>query len=260
MKFRTLSIALALLMLGTTTAFSQDKTGDLKITFKLKGDIPKLADVNVTTDKQFCGKHPIKDERLIVDEKSKGIKNVAVYIYTGRRGTELPKQEPQVRTIKLANKDCIFDPHVLITQAGDTLEVSNPDAIGHNTNLPFFKNKPVNFTLPAGQKKDVLLTDAEPAVIPFACNIHPWMVGHILVVDHPFAAVSDEQGVLEIKGIPVGKDVVFRAWHEVGTFKNEIFIDGKKDEWKSNKFEIDIKEGMNDLGVVEVPVGEFSLN
>ncbi|MGB7348074.1 MAG: methylamine utilization protein [Pirellulaceae bacterium] len=259
MNLRTLSIALALAVLSTSSVFAQGKTGDLKITFKLKGDVPTLKNVDVTTDKQFCGKHDIKDERLIVNEKNQGIKNVVVYIYTGRRGTELPKQEPQKRKLNLANKNCVFEPHVLITQTGDTIEVTNPDEVGHNTNLAFFNNEAQNFTIPAGQKKDVLLKESEPAVIPVACNIHPWMVGHILVVDHPFAGISNEDGVLEIKGIPVGKDVVFRAWHEVGTFKNEILIDGKKEEWSSNKFELDIKEGMNDLGVVEVPVKEFEL-
>lgn len=259
MNLRPLSIALALAVLGTSSVFAQDKTGDLKITFKLKGDAPELANVAVTTDKQFCGKKDIKDQRLIVNDANKGIKNVVVYIYTGRRGTDLPKQEPKKRTLNLANDDCVFEPHVLITQTGDTIQVTNPDEVGHNTNLAFFNNPAQNFTIPAGQSKDVLLKDAEPAVIPVACNIHPWMVGHILVVDHPFAAVSNEDGVIEIKGIPVGKDVVFRAWHEVGTFKNEILIEGKKDEWKSNKFEMDIKEGMNDMGVVEVPIEEFDL-
>jgi plastocyanin len=259
LNLRSLSVALALAVLGTPSVFAQDKTGDLKITFKLKGDAPKLANVNVTTDKQFCGNKDILDERLIVNEKNKGIKNVVVYIYTGRRGTDLPKQTPQKRTLNLANKACIFEPHVLITQTGDTIEVTNPDEVGHNTNLAFFNNEAQNFTIPAGQSKEVKLEEADPAVIPVACNIHPWMLAHVLVVDHPFAGISNEDGVLEIKGIPVGKDVVFRAWHEVGTFKNEIHIDGKKEEWKSNKFELDIKEGSNDLGVVEIPIDEFDL-
>ena len=258
MNLRSILGASALILFCTTAAFAQD-TGDLKITFKLLGDAPQLENVKVTTDKPFCGKKDIPDQRLIVNSDNKGIKNVVVYVYTGRRGTDLPKQKPQERTLTLDNKACMFEPHVLLTQVGDTIDVKNPDAVGHNTNLAFFNNDAQNFTIPAGQSKKVSLSKPEPAVIPVACNIHPWMVAHVLVVEHPFAGISDENGVVEIKGIPVGDEVVFRAWHEVGTFKNEIKVDGKKDKWKSNKFEIKIKPGMNDLGTVEVPIGEFDL-
>ena len=258
MNLRTIVSATALILFTATSAFAQD-TGDLKITFKLKGDAPKLDNVKVTTDKQFCGKKDIADERLIVNPENKGIKNVVVYIYTGSRGTKLPKQKPRERKLALDNKACIFEPHVLLTQVGDTIKVNNPDDVGHNTNLAFFNNEAQNFTIPAKQSKEVLLKEPEPAVIPVACNIHPWMVAHVLVVDHPFAGISDENGVLEIKGIPAGEEIVFRAWHEVGTFKSEIYIGGEKEKWKSNKFEVEIKPGMNDLGTVEVPIDEFDL-
>ncbi len=51
--------------------------------------------------------------------------------------------------------------------------------------------------------------------------------------------------------------MVFRASHESGTFKNEIYVNGKKDKWKRNNFEVKIKKGMNDLGTVEVPAANF---
>ncbi|NND99947.1 MAG: methylamine utilization protein [Pirellulaceae bacterium] len=259
MNLRHLVSATALILFCATPVLAQEKTGDLKITFKLKGDAPELGNVDVTTDKPFCGKKDVPDQRLIVNEDSKGIKNVVVYVYTGRRGTELPEQKPRNHKLNLANESCMFEPHVVLAQKGDTIEVTNPDEVGHNTNLGFFNNEAQNFTIPAGQSKTVKLEEAEPAVIPVACNIHPWMLAHVLVVDHPFAGISDENGVLEIKGLPVGDEVVFRAWHEVGTFKNEIYIDGEEEKWSSNKFELEIKPGMNDLGTVEVPVGEFDL-
>ena len=77
------------------------------------------------------------------------------------------------------------------------------------------------------------------------------------MLDHPFAAVSDDDGVLEIKGLPVGDEIVFRANHENGTLK-EVIVNGKETEWRSNKFEVEIKAGMNDMGTIEVPVEAFS--
>jgi plastocyanin len=253
--------ALAALTLIATPALAEDKTGDLKITFKLKGDAPTVKDINVDKDVAFCGKFGLKDNRLIVNKENKGIANVVVYVYTSSRGgTKLPKMDPPKNTHVLANKNCMFEPHVLIAQAGDTLRVTNPDDVGHNANLGFLNNDAQNFTIPAQQEKSIVVKLAEPAPIEVACNIHPWMKARLLVLDHPFAAASDENGVLTIKGLPAGDEVVFRAYHEVGTFKNEIYINGEKEKWKLNRFEVDIEPGMNDLGVVEVPIGEFDLN
>ena len=139
----------------------------------------------------------------------------------------------------------------MIAQTGDTLKVTNPDDVGHNANLSFFNNKQQNLMIPATQEKDVALEKSEPAPIPVDCNIHPWMKAYVVVLDHPFAAVSDENGEMTIKGLPAGEELVFRAYHESGSIK-EVVIGGKKDEWKRSKFEMEIEPGMNDMGTVVV--------
>ncbi len=248
-----------LLFLCAPNVQGQGATGDLKITFKLKGDIPTLKPIDPTTDKAFCGKKDIVDERLIVDKESKGIKNVVVFIKVGRRGPKLPKEKGRkIVTLDLNNKACAFEPHVVLARVGDTVKVNNPDQVGHNSNFGGFVHDE-NFTIPAGQNKTMPLTGPEPTLIPVSCNIHPWMKAHMLVVDHKYAAISNEKGELTIKDIPVGKEFEFQVWHECGTFKNEIYVDGKKDKWSKNRLEMKIKAGMNDLGIVEVPVKEFEL-
>lgn len=253
-------VALAVVLFGMplfANVVSADETGDLKIRFVYGGDPPTAASINADKDAEFCGKHGLKDESLVVNPENKGIKNVVVYVYTGRGGTDLPDQEPKKATHTLANENCRFEPHVVICQVGDTLKVTNPDPVGHNANLKFFANTSQNFMIPAKQEKSVELTEPEPALIPVECNIHPWMKANILVVDHPFAAVSDEDGYLEIKGLPAGEEIVFRASHDSGTFRDEIIVNGEKDSWRSNKFEVDIKAGMNDFGTVEMPPAAF---
>ena len=102
-------------------------TGDLKITFQYDGAAADPATVNVNKDAAFCGKHGLTDETLIVNKDNKGIKNVVVYVYTGRGGSKLAKVDPVNATHVLANKNCRFEPHILITQTGDKLKVTNPD-------------------------------------------------------------------------------------------------------------------------------------
>lgn len=226
--------------------------GDLKIRFEYGGDAPAPAAIDVNKDVEYCGRTKLMNERLLVNAKNKGVKNVVVYVYTGRGGSKLDEVPPAKNTLTLANDKCRFEPHIVIAQTGDTLKVTNPDAVGHNANLGFFNNKQQNFTIPAGQEKEVALEESEPAPIPVDCNIHPWMKSFVVVLDHPFAAASDENGDLIIKGLPEGEKLVFRAYHEAGAIK-EVKIDGKDEEWSRSRFEVEIGPGMNDMGTVVIP-------
>ena len=256
---RKLTAAFAIAILTATTAVADD-TGDLKITFKLKGDAPEREKLDVNKDVQFCGKFGLRDERLMVNKENNGIANIVVYAYvTSRSKFELPKSDPPKATHTLANKNCRFEPHVLAIRAGDTLRVTNPDEVGHNCNLAFFNQPSQNFTVGPGQEQSLVIEKAEPSAAPVACNIHPWMQAKLFILDHSFIGISDENGELVIKGLPEGEEIEFRAYHEAGTFKEKIYINGKKDKWDKNRFEVEIEEGENNVGVVEIPVSEFDL-
>jgi len=55
----------------------------------------------------------------------------------------------------------------------------------------------------------------ESGPISYKCSIHPWMSGYVRVFEHPYYAVTDDDGKFEIKNAPVGKfRIVF--WHESG--------------------------------------------
>lgn len=244
---------------GVTSSANAADTGTLKMTFVYGGAPPTPALVDINKDKEFCGKTDLKDEKLIVNPKNGGIKNVIFYVYTGRGGSKLPEFAPVNNKFTLANDKCRFEPHIVIMQTGDTLTVTNPDEVGHNANMQFLSNAPQNFQIPPGGEKSVSLEKAEPAPIPVDCNIHPWMKSYVVVADHPFVGISNEDGVLEIKGLPVGK-LTFRLWHENadGSIK-EIKVGSKKEKLSKNNIELNIKAGENDLGKVEIAAGAFSL-
>lgn len=247
------------LALAAVSGFAvAEETATLKFKFVYGGVAPLQEAINPNKDAAFCGKTELKDEKLIVNAENNGIKNVVLYVFTGRGGTKLPKFEPVKKTHILANQDCRFEPHVLVLQVGDTLKVTNPDEVGHNANLNFFENKAENFTIPPKGEKSVELKKAEPAPIPVECNIHPWMKAHLVVLDHPFAAVSDENGELTIEGLPVGEELIFRVSHEgaAGAI-DKVKVNGKDEEWKRSRLTLKLKAGMNDLGQVTVPAAIF---
>jgi Carboxypeptidase regulatory-like domain len=45
------------------------------------------------------------------------------------------------------------------------------------------------------------------------CDVHRWMTAYVGVVDHPYFAVSSEQGTFTLDAIPPGHHTI-RAWHE----------------------------------------------
>ncbi len=243
---------------STSEAVADDsQVGELKIRFQYGGQPPRQRDVTVNRDIEYCGKFPHVSEKLVVSADNKGIKNVIVYLYTGRGGSELPELPPSSQTITLANQNCRFEPHILLAQKGDTVRVTNEDEVGHNTNLSFINNPPQNATVPQGADQLFVLAESEPAPIPVECNIHPWMAAHLVVLDHPFVAVSDENGDLTISGLPAGKKLVFRAFHESGSI-GQVTVEGKETDWRRSRFEVDVQGGVNDLGTVVIPADSFT--
>ena len=55
--------------------------------------------------------------------------------------------------------------------------------------------------------------NSEPLPISVRSDFHPWMQAYWLVVDHPYAAITDKQGRFVIENLPPGK-LIFKVWHE----------------------------------------------
>lgn len=227
------------------------ETGTLKIKFVYEGDAFEPEKLKATADPNFCGKFDLPNERLLVNKENKGIKNIVVYMYVkGDDDGGAPAAEP--KTHVLANKNCRFEPRVVVARKGDTLKVTNPDDVSHNANLQFWENAQANPLIPAGGEHSVELEKAEPAASLVSCSIHPWMQARVFVFNHPYAAVSDENGELTIEGLPAGEEIQFRVNHEIGPIK-EVIIDGEETDWRRSIFEIEIEPGLNDMGTVVVP-------
>ena len=89
--------------------------------------------------------------------------------------------------------------------------MKSSDAASHNVRLTGFTNTGINQVLaPNGQLEIKLVAERLPMRV--ACDIHPWMHGHVMVFDHPFFAVTGLDGSFVIKGVPAG-DYQFVVWH-----------------------------------------------
>ena len=192
------------------------ETGGVKGLFTLKGEIPKLEPPTVNKDVAVCAKKPVPNQTVVVDPATKGLANVFVWI---KRFDEddIPEslQKPKEEKVVLDQKNCVFLPHCLIVRTGQSLVALNGDPVSHNVRATLLRNGTFNDSIAPNDREGVSreMSKAEIQPMPIQCDIHPWMQAHMLVVDSPYAALSDAKGQFTIEGLPEGK-YDFAVWQE----------------------------------------------
>jgi len=173
----------------------------------------KKGDTSVR-DAAVCAVEGVPDESIVVDKESKGVANCLVYLArisgsNPEAERELVESQPEV---VMDQVNCRFVPHVMAMHADQTITFKSSDAIGHNVRLLGFANPAMNVMLPP---KGSIERDLRPERRPLqvSCDIHEWMKAYVMVFDHPFFAVTDEQGNFEIDGVPAGEHAII-VWQE----------------------------------------------
>ncbi len=233
------------------------KSATLRAKFVYDGAAPARTKVDSSKD-PFCAQIDILSESMLVGEDG-GLQNLVLMFDTKRSKAKVPAEfaKPVDGTVKLDNNGCVFVPHVLFAQVGQTIEVHNSDQTGHNANFGFFNNPAQNFLIPVGGAKDIKLVADEATLMPVECNIHPWMKGYVIVQEHPYVGISDEAGQIEIANLPVG-NVTFLVRHENADGSiDEGIVDGKKQKWSRGRMEIELQPGVNDLGTIKLSPDKF---
>jgi hypothetical protein len=230
--------------------------GSLKGRFVVDGMPAQLPPLVVDKD-DFCKKSDPINELVVVGDDH-GLANAVVYVFLGRRGKidVHPDYAAQLSDpVVLDNQGCSFHPHIALARIGQTIDIKNSDPVGHNTKIDGRSNK-FNQTIPAGEVIPYKAQQAEVSPAPVNCSIHTWMFGHLLVQDHPYMAVSAEDGTFEIKNLPAGKHE-FQFWHEApGNLSGLKFSGGSTD--RRGRAELTIPAGgMLDLGDIQVPATEL---
>ena len=177
----------------------------------LEGTAAANAAIKMNAD-PYCmtaNKTPQTQETYMVG-KAGELGNVFVYVQDGLgdRTFEAPN-DPVV----IDQQNCRYHPHVMGLMVGQPLQILNSDPTLHNIHAIPTKNQEFNTGQPIqGMKTDHLFTATE-VMVPFKCDVHGWMNAYAGVLDHPFFAVTGEDGTFSIKGLPPGT-YKLAAWHE----------------------------------------------
>ncbi len=193
---------------AATCAAGESGWGSVKGRFIIQGDAPKPVPL-------FRGGIPRNRNDLVVDPKTKGIRHIFIYlrkagdVHPALKKATLPELKQDVRGRR-------FVPHTMLVRTGQNVRIINNDPLAHTPHGTFFKNRPFKQNLAANNNKVGLLKSfevGESFPMPVTCDVHPHMKAHWLILDHPYAAITNAKGEFEIKNLPTGIQNL-RVWHE----------------------------------------------
>jgi len=211
MKFVALSSSVASLLFFSAIAFGQN--GTVAGTVKFAGAPPTQKPFAVPASFAVCGKEKTLD-RLVVG-KDGGVANAVIYI------EGLKKKSPAAAppTIVANQKDCHYEPHVLVVADGDAFTVLNSDATFHNVHGYFDADHSTAFNLAQPNKGLKTVQHVKkPGMYLLRCDIHPWMNAYVFVAGDGYATVSDADGKFTLSNVPAGTYKLV-MWHEGATSK-----------------------------------------
>jgi hypothetical protein len=198
------------------TAASQnwDGWGDLKGRIVLKGAPPSLPPLSTAAADPYCGKLPkVPENEAVVVGPGGALANVAIFLTTrGAPANEIYSADAN-KVVDLDNRSCRFEPHICLLRTTQTLRVLNSDGVGHNTKYGS-SEQPFNETIAAGGKVDKKLAKEERVPTPYACDVHKWMGGYLVLRDGPYMAKTGADGAFELKQLPAGAPLTIQLWHE----------------------------------------------
>ena len=184
--------------------------GTITGSVKWSGPVPKIPSVLINKDPDVCDPQSLKKrdlERLVIDGNG-GVANTVVFLKNVTKGKAMALPEGRQY---LNQKTCRYEPHLLLVPADGTVQLNSSDPVLHTVhmsgasdyNLPFpFANRTVSRTM------------NRQGLVDLRCNAgHVWMNAEMLVVPHPYYAVTDQEGNFRLTNVPAGEYEI-EAWHE----------------------------------------------
>jgi plastocyanin len=165
------------------------------------------APVDMSTD-AWCAKAGRLAEDVVVGADG-GLRDVIVHLAPGTASDAAAPTAPVVVT----QDGCMYTPRVVVVRAGQALEVRNADQTFHNVRGNQGERVAFNLAQTRGAPPIVRDEVGKPGeTLELACDVHPWMRGWAMVLDHPYHAVTGADGRFTIAGLAPGT-YTLTAWH-----------------------------------------------
>ena len=202
-------------------AFDPATAGSVMGMITLEGTPPEPENIRMNSDPTCVERATNTTTEYYVVGDSGGLGNVFIYIKEGLSARNFPAATD---TLTLDQAGCRYTPHVFGIRVGQTLEIVNSDPTLHNIHATPVANDEFNTGQPIEGMRFERTFDTPEVMVPFKCDVHGWMNAYVGVLEHPYFAVTSDDGKFDISSLPPG-DYVVEAWHEeLGTQTQNITV------------------------------------
>lgn len=197
---------------------------DIEGTIRVSPPFPERTAIPVEEKHASCGKEQFSESLVISEE---GLLQNAVISLEGVTADTpgVSFQDTPGVSQRLDQKNCHFQPHVLLVPKGHPFEVANSDPMAHDVRA--FKDAEMlfRFEMDVGDKP-VEREFEEAGRFLIRCGLHKWMHAYVISIGHPYIAVSDAHGAFKLQDVPAG-DYRLSIWHEkLGEAEMPLKVEG----------------------------------
>jgi plastocyanin len=211
--------------------------GEVKGMVSLEGTAPANEAIRMNAD-PVCVKAtsgPQTAQTITVGSDGKSLANVFVYVKDGLGNYVY---DAPTTTAVLDQKGCRYTPHVFGVRVNQPVEIVNSDPTLHNIHALPKANQEFNNGQPIQGMKMTHTFTAKEVMIPFKCDVHGWMNAYVGVLDHPYFAVTGNDGAFSLASLPPGTYTI-EAWHEkLGASTQSVTVGPKETKEVTFSFKI----------------------
>lgn len=228
MKMNRRFLTLAALLASAPFVSAGDVTG--KVTLKGTPPPEKALPLDPNCGKLWEGKEK-PTTRFYVVGKNGELADTFVWLKEGvkDKGPGGANAKPEL----IDQVGCEYVPYVTAIQTNQKLLVRNSDPVLHNVHpTPAVVGNPEKNLAQLPKGKDLeFVWPKEELFLRYKCDVHPWMFAYVSVVDHPYFAVTGEDGSFKIPNVPPGKYTVEVFHRKAGKATQEVEVpaSGAKD-------------------------------
>jgi plastocyanin len=149
--------------------------------------------------------------KVVLEGDPSGSSSPATVVWLAPKGAAADSTPVVPMHAVLAQKNKMFEPHLLVVTRGSTVEFPNRDPWFHNV-FSLFNGKRFDLGLYEAGTSRTVHFDREGVSFIF-CNIHPEMSAVVVVLSSPYFAVTNKQGDFSLADVPSGSYTV-HVWNE----------------------------------------------
>ena len=158
-----------------------------------------------STSKRATSAYPNRTVSAVTLAPPSEVRNVVIFL------KDAPARAVTPMRVGIRQRNETFTPRVVVVPVGSEVDFPNDDPYYHNV---FSLSRSRAFNLgryPKGQTRVVRFD--KPGIVKVFCDIHSHMSAAVVVLNHPWYAVPDDEGRFEIENVPPGHRQLV-AWHE----------------------------------------------